>query len=118
MILRPYQPQDGPVLGRLFYDTVHAAACRDYTPAHLDAWAAGQVDLDQSFLAHHTLVALMDGQIVGFADMDETGYNVHKDYQRQGVTAALCGALESACAAPCFTTHASLTARPFMEGRG
>lgn len=63
MILRPYQPQDGPVLGRLFYDTVHAAA-----------WAAGQVDLDQSFLAHHTLVALMDGQIVGFADMDETGY--------------------------------------------
>ena len=125
MTLRCYQPQDGPVLARLFYDTVHAVACRDYTPAQLDAWATGQVDLaawNQSFLAHHTLVALKDGQIVGFADMDETGYldrlYVHKDYQRQGVATTLCDALESACAASCFTTHASLTARPFMESRG
>ena len=31
------------------------------------------------------------------------------------MTAALCGALESACAAPCFTTHASLTARPLWK---
>lgn len=75
MILRPYQPQDGPVLGRLFYTTRYTRQSAGITPpAHLDAWAAGQVDLDQSFLAHHTLVALMDGQIVGFADMDETGY--------------------------------------------
>ena len=45
MTLRCYQPQDGPVLARLFYDTVHAVACRDYNPAQLDAWATGQVDL-------------------------------------------------------------------------
>ncbi len=64
----------------------------------------------------------MDGQIVGFGDMDETGYldrlYVHKDYQRQGVATAICDALEQNTKAAEFTTHASITARPFFEKRG
>ena len=40
----------------------------------------------------------MDGQIVCFGDMDETGYldrlYVHKDYQCRGVASAICDALE------------------------
>ena len=125
MILRPYRSEDCPALARLFYDTVHTVNARDYTPEQLDAWADGNVDLaawDTSFLAHHSLVAEENGEILGFADMDTTGYldrlYVHKDYQGQGVATALCDALEASCHAEHFTTHASLTARPFFEGRG
>lgn len=125
MILRPYRSEDCPALARLFYDTVHTVSARDYTPEQLDAWADGNVDLaswDTSFLAHHSLVAEENGEILGFADMDGAGYldrlYVHKDYQGQGVATALCDALEASCPAEHFTTHASLTARPFFEGRG
>ena len=118
MKLRPYESGDCPALARLFYDTVHTVNGRDYTPEQLAAWADGQVDLsawDTSFLAHHTLVAEEDGVILGFADMDGSGYldrlYVHKDRQSQGVASALCDALEDACPAAVFTTHASLTAR-------
>ncbi|MBP3588278.1 MAG: GNAT family N-acetyltransferase, partial [Clostridia bacterium] len=93
----------------------------------LDAWADGQVNIaawEKSFLAHDTLVARMDGEIVGFADLD-VGYlyrlYVHKEHQRQGVATALAQALEGQAAAQGqvrMTTHASITARPFFEKRG
>lgn len=125
MTLRNYEHRDCPLLAQLFYDTVHTVNRRDYTPAQLDAWATGTVDLtawDVSFSAHHALVAEEDGVITGFADMASDGYldrlYVHKDYQGRGIATALCDALETACNAPRFTTHASLTARPFFEKRG
>lgn len=124
MQLRPYRTADCAELAALFFDTVHTVNARDYTPAQLDAWADGQVDLaawDKSFLAHRTLVAEDAGRIVGFADMDASGYldrlYVHRDFQRRGAAAALCGALEAAVPGP-WTTHASITARPFFEARG
>lgn len=125
MKIRPYAPEDVQEMADLFYDTVHAVNARDYAPEQLDAWATGEVDLDawdRSFRAHRTLVAEEDGTIVGFADMDDAGYldrlYVHKDRQGRGVAAALCDALEAASAAPRFTVHASITARPFFEKRG
>lgn len=124
MIIRPYTSSDCKPLADLFYATVHAVNAQDYTPAQLDAWASGQVDLaqwDRSFLAHHTLVALEDGRIVGFGDMDNTGYLdrlfVHRDYQRRGVASALCAALEQAVPGE-IRTAASITAKPFFRGRG
>ena len=118
MILRRYQSRDCPILARLFYDTIHTVNRRDYTQAQVDAWATGQVDLaawDTSLSAHHTLVAEEGGVLLGFADMAEDGYLdrlfVHKDHQGRGIATALCDALERA-------SHASLTARPFFEGRG
>ena len=68
------------------------------------------------------IVAEENGEILGFADMDGAGYldrlYVHKDHQGRGVATALCSALEAACPVKNFTTHASLTARPFFESRG
>lgn len=124
MQIRRYTPADCPAMAALFYDTVHRVNCRDYTPEQLDVWATGQVDLEswnRSFLAHHTLVAMKDGVLVGFGDMDSTGYldrlYVHADYQGQGIATALCDALEKAVPGP-ITTHASITAKPFFQGRG
>lgn len=124
MQLRPYRTQDCPALARLFYDTVHTVNARDYTPPQLDAWADGHVDLaawDRSLSERHSLVAVLDGVIVGFGDMASDGYldrlYVHKDYQGRGIATALCDALEQAAPGP-YTTHASITARPFFEHRG
>ena len=125
MTLRDYTITDCAELARLFYDTVHTVNARDYSREQLDAWATGEVNLEvwnQSFQAHHTVVAEMDGKIVGFGDMDEIGYldrlYVHKDYRRRGAATAICDALEQNTEAAEFTTHASITARPFFEKRG
>ena len=77
MMLRNYHPDDCPVLARLFYETVHTVNARDYSREQLDAWATGDVDLakwNESFLGTHTVVAKAGCQIVGFGNMDFTGY--------------------------------------------
>lgn len=124
MVIRRYRQTDCAALAELFYETVHTVCRRDYTQEQVDAWAAGAVDLtawDASFSSHLTLVAEEDGRILGFADMDETGYldrlYVHRDAQRRGVASALCDALEGTVGGR-FYTHASITARPFFEKRG
>ena len=146
MELRKYRPQDCAEMARLFYDTVHTVNAADYTEEQLDAWADGQVDLEKwnaSFLEHDTLVAVEGETIVGFGDMDSTGYldrlYVHKDHQKKGIATAICDRLERSHrkraafrtetdgnarqeererAELTFTTHASITARPFFEKRG
>ena len=125
MIFRKYAKTDCAELAELFYDTVHTVNAKDYTREQLDAWATGEINLeewDESFQAHLTVVAEMDGKIVGFGDMDKTGYldrlYVHKDYQRRGVATAICDALEQNTKAAEFITHASITAIPFFEKRG
>lgn len=125
MELRPYCPTDCTVIAELFYQTVHTVNARDYTPQQLDAWASGQVDLEKwnkSFLAHDTWVAVEEGLLIGFADIDQSGYldrlYVHKDFQNCGIATLLCNKLEQRCAAQRFTTHASITARSFFEKRG
>ncbi len=123
--IRPYSPEDCEAMARLFYETVHTVNAADYTPEQLDAWATGKKPLDTwdcSFRANTTLVAETGGQIVGFADMDASGYLdhlfVHQAFQRQGIATALCQALEAGCPCERYTTHASITARPFFAARG
>ena len=125
MQLREYIHSDCAQLAKLFYQTVHSVNARDYTQEQLDAWATGEVDLqvrDASFRAHRTIVATENGEIVGFGDMDGSGYldrlYVHKDYQGQGIASAICDELERFAAGKTFTTHASITAKLFFQHRG
>ena len=124
MEIRAYRPADCAEMAALFDQTVHTVNARDYTPQQLNAWSAGTVDLaawNRSFLAHRTVVAVEDGVIVGFGDMDGAGYldrlYVHRDRQGRGVATAICDALEAGVRGT-VTTHASITARPFFEKRG
>lgn len=125
MKIRPYHPADLAEMAALFYDTVHTVNAADYTPRQLDAWATGKIDFaawDASLRAHLSLVAEEGGRIIGFGDLDAaSGYldrlYVHKDYQHQGVAAALCDRLEAVAKGRVYT-HASITARPFFEKRG
>lgn len=125
VILRAYQPEDCPKLLRLFYETVHTVNARDYTEEQLNVWATGREDAvrwNESLLAHTTVIAEWEGELAGFGDMDDTGYldrlYVSRDHQGRGIATAICDALERCIAAPTYQTHASITARPFFEGRG
>lgn len=124
MQIRKYRPSDCRELAELFYDTVHPVNAGDYTKEQLDAWATGHVDLeawDRSFREHHTLVALEDGAVIGFGDIDGSGYldrlYVHRRHQGKGVATALCDRLEQVCAGV-ISTHASITAKPFLKKEG
>lgn len=125
IIIRDYNSEDCNNLAELFYNTVHSVNAKDYSEEQLNVWATGNIDLDQwnnSFLEHFTVVAVEDDIIVGFGDIDKTGYLdrlfVHKDYQRRGIATAICNELEKVINRSKITTHASITARPFFEKRG
>lgn len=124
MIIREYQSADCKELTKLFYNTVHTVNAKDYTKEQLDVWATGQVNLkkwNQSLQEHFSIVVVDDDVIVGFGDIDETGYLdrlfVHSDYQGKGIATAICNQLEAAVQGN-IVTHASITARPFFENRG
>ena len=123
MLIREYISSDCEKIAELFYQTVHTVKAKDYAQEQLQVWATGHIDLsswNKSFLEHNTRVAVKNDIIVGFGDIDKTGYldrlYVHKDYQRQGVATALCNELESGFDK--ITTHASITAKPFFLHRG
>lgn len=124
MVIRKYQSSDCKELANLFYNTVHSINAKDYTSEQLDVWATGNVDLNiwnNSFLQHYTLVAVEENLLVGFGDIDKTGYldrlYVHKDFQGKGIATSLCNNLERAVTEN-IVVHASITARPFFENRG
>lgn len=124
MFIRKYQSSDCKELTELFYNTVHIVNTKDYTKEQLDVWATGQVDLkkwNQSLQEHFSIVMVDADIIVGFGDIDKTGYLdrlfVHSDYQGKGIATAICNQLESAVQGN-IITHASITAKPFFEKRG
>lgn len=121
MIIREYQPADCKALAKLFYNTVHTINAKDYTKEQLNAWAPEQMNLEawnQSLQEHYSVVAI-DKSIVAFGDIDKTGYldrlYVHAAHQGKGIATAICNELEQAVTAAIITTHASITARPFLK---
>lgn len=125
IVIREYQSTDIMEIIQLFYDTVHTVNTKDYSKEQLDVWASKDIDRaiwDSSLLSHYSYVAEMDNIIVGFGDIDKTGYldrlYVHKDYQNLGIGTAICNRLESNIENNIISVHASITAKPFFEKRG
>ena len=123
--IRKYNPSDCQDIIQLFYNTIHAVNAKDYRKEQLDAWASKTPDLkiwNESLSANYTYVAVENNVIVGFGDIDKTGYLdrlfVHKDHQREGIATAICDKLERTATGKTITTHASITAKPFFEKRG
>ena len=123
MEIREYREEDQAEILSLFYETVHTVNAKDYKEKQLDAWAPQDNDYEHLKAALRNnlpLIAIEDGKITGFADIDENGYLdhlfVHKDYQRRGIASALCSRIEEGFKR--IETHASITARPFFEKRG
>ncbi|ERJ59338.1 GNAT family N-acetyltransferase [Sphingobacterium paucimobilis] len=125
MEIRKYQSNDIKEIAKLFYETVHTINKTDYSKEQLAVWATGDIDItkwDISFQSHHSFVALENDVIVGFGDIDETGYldrlYVHKNFQGRGIATAICDLLEKEVSVDCIQVHASITAKPFFLKRG
>lgn len=125
MWIREYKLADCEQLAELFYNTVHSINAKDYAEEQLNVWATGRVDLQEwnrFFLKHKTIVAIENHKIVGFGDIDDSGYLdrlfVHKDYQGMGIASVICDELECSVKGKLITTHASITAKPFFQHRG
>lgn len=120
-----YQLEDCREIVELFYNTVHSINSRDYNSAQLDVWAPKEIDIDswdKSFLQHYSIVAEESDVIIGFGDLDATGYldrlYVHKDYQGIGVATTIASELENYAQEnhiSIVTTNASITAKPFSR---
>ena len=123
MIIRQYKNEDCDIVSKLFYETVQSVNTKDYTSEQLSVWANNVDSLKirrNYLLEQYTLIAEINGEIVGFGSIDKLGYLdllfVHKDYQKQGIATALCNELEKGFSV--INTFASITAKPFFENRG
>lgn len=128
MKIRAYQESDCLATYQLFYETVHQVNCQDYAPEQLAVWAKPSVDevrWHQSLAANYGVVAEIDQQLVGFGDIDETGYldrlYVHHLHQGHGIAKAIVDTLEKQAGETgqsLITVAASITAKPFFLKRG
>ena len=128
MRLRDYRSEDTDRLIDLFRDTVRSVALGDYTVERVRAWAPDAIDREswaRRQAANQTVVAEVNGRIVGFAELAGEGkvhmLFCHKDHQGEGVGSALLTRLEQMARDQGLTrlgTEASVTARSFFEARG
>ncbi|MCD7871941.1 MAG: GNAT family N-acetyltransferase [Clostridiales bacterium] len=124
-IIREYSHNDLEEIIDLFYNTVHSINVRDYSAAQLNEWANGNIDKDkwnEFFLKNYTLAAEYKGKIIGFGDIDSTGYLdrlfVHKDFQNCKIATEICSRLEAYADTKTIKTASSVTALPFFKKRG
>ncbi|BCO32605.1 acetyltransferase [Thiohalobacter sp. COW1] len=115
-------------LWMLFYNTIHTINTRDYNDDQIAAWAPKDFDINiaiQKFIDIDPFVAIKDGMIVGYADIQTDGYidhfYCHHKYQSQGVGRKLFSALEKEAKEKGIYkmySNVSITARPFFEAMG
>ena len=126
--IRAYAVGDANTTLAIFLRAVRETARAHYSPEQIAAWAADSGELDSwaaARAAAHTQLAIIEGHVAGFTDMDDHGYIdmlfVDPDFGRHGVASALLAsvvALARQRGLPALTTFASLTSRPVFEGMG
>lgn len=125
---RPYRSGDLPEVLALFYRAVHTIPKNDYTPAQLNAWAPYPLDADawgRSLAQHYTQVAVENGKILGFADLEEPDYldrlYILPEALHRGIARELTAQMEKQArllGASQITVHASKTALGFFLRQG
>jgi len=126
--LRPFLPQDAPLLADIFRAAIEELTEDDYNPAQQEAWASAADDLE-AFAGrlgkHLALIATMEGSPVGFISLDAPTsidlFYVHPAIAGRGVGATLYDAVEKLSAArgtAHLSVEASDSAREFFAHRG
>ena len=126
--IRQYQPGDADSLYEIFFNTIRLINIKDYSEQQVKAWAPEQYDkskLQQRLQQINPNIALIEGKIVGYADVQEDGYVdhffCHWQFQGQGIGKALMNTLLAQAKAKKLRrmySHVSITAKPFFEHFG
>jgi putative acetyltransferase len=126
--IRDYKHDDAVTIVRLFYDTIHSVNLRDYSTEQVQAWAPETPNPEtwhNRMIAHHTLVAEQNGDLVGFAELEPEGHvdmlYCRSDILGRGVGRRLYAALEAKAIAMGFSrvsADVSITAQPFFTRCG
>ena len=126
MHIQRYNPGSEMDLWQVFHAAIRRSCRGEYTEAQLRAWAPDDID-DARWTSRirgiNPFVAIVDGDIAGYADVQADGYIdhffMHPDYQRQGIGTALMARLQAeAQGLDRLYSHVSDTARPFFECHG
>jgi putative acetyltransferase len=128
IIIRDYCPGDLAALIDLFRGSVRSVARRDYSERQVLAWAPDFIGSEGFALrraAKPTWVAEINGQIVGFADLESDGHVdmlfVHAGHQGKGIARALLAHIENMAMRQSLDrlyTEASITARTAFKRSG
>ena len=128
LALRPYLPEDAPLLAEIFRAAIAELTSDDYSEAQQEAWASAAEDVGEfgkDLAGQLTLIATLEGSPVGFASLegkDKIGMlYVHPAVAGQGVGAMLVDALEKLAGGrgvAKLKVDASDSARGFFEKRG
>jgi len=125
--LRPFLPDDVPVLAAIFAASIEQLTGDDYNEAQQQAWmeAAEDEEFGKRLASDLTLIATLDGSPVGFASLRGADHihmlYVHPAVAGQGIATMLADALEKLAGgrgAKSLTVDASDTAEGFFAKRG
>lgn len=125
--LRPFLPDDVPLLAAIFTASIEELTGDDYSEAQQQAWmeAADSEEFGKHLASDLTLIATLEGSPVGFASLRGTDHirmlYVHPAVAGQGIATMLVDALEKLAGgrgATALTVDASDTAQNFFAKRG
>lgn len=128
MEIRRFHSGEESKLFEVYYSAIHLVARHNYDADQINAWAPR--DLDQTLWTNKIqsikpFVAELNGKIVGYADVQGSGYIDHffvsGYYPRQGIGTGLMIAIHEEAARlglSELTSDVSRTAQPFFEKFG
>jgi putative acetyltransferase len=126
--IRNYKESDAAKLWELFYHTVRNVNIRDYSLAQVEAWAPDEFNPEiwqQKMNLILPFIAEIDGEIVGYTDLQENGlidhFFCHHQYLGKGIGRSLMEhvfKVGKSRGITRFYSEVSMTARPFYERLG
>ncbi|MHC2620210.1 putative acetyltransferase [Bradyrhizobium huanghuaihaiense] len=125
--LRPFLPDDVPVLAAIFTASIEQLTGDDYSEVQQQAWmeAAEDEEFGKRLASDLTLIATLEGSPVGFASLRGADHirmlYVHPAVAGQGIATMLVDALEKLAGsrgAKSLSVDASDTAEGFFAKRG
>lgn len=127
--VRSYRSDDAEATHDLFVAAIMEIASADYSQEQTTAWAKPEhrdlVQWDAAMRRRDSIVAVIEGTVVGFSDVSLEGYIdmmfVSPRHTRRGVASALLAFLEDQAANLSLrelSANVSVTARPFFERNG
>ena len=128
MIIRNFIQSEETELRRVFTSSVHKLARDFYTPEQLNAWAPAAYDQEKWANKIATLrpfVATVEGRVVGYADLQDSGYIDHffvsGEFSGRGIGKALMRHLHEVATKRELlelSAHVSLSAELFFTRHG